>query len=87
VDGVQALIDAIMASKDPVTPIAFGPAPNLEVALQREPRLAQRARFVGMYGSLYRGYPVGRNPRSTCCSRLSRLWPPLRPGTPASYSP
>lgn len=55
-DGVQALIDTVMASKEPVTLIAIGPAPNLEVALQREPRLAQRARFVGMYGSLYRGY-------------------------------
>jgi inosine-uridine nucleoside N-ribohydrolase len=55
-DGVQALIDTVMASKDPVTLIAIGPVPNLEVALQREPRLAQRARFVGMYGSLYRGY-------------------------------
>jgi len=55
-DGVQALIDTVMTSKQPVTLIAIGPAPNLEVALQREPRLAQRARFVGMYGSLYRGY-------------------------------
>jgi inosine-uridine nucleoside N-ribohydrolase len=55
-DGVQALIDTVMASKEPVTLIAIGPAPNLEVALQREPRIAQRARFVGMYGSLHRGY-------------------------------
>ena len=55
-DGVQALIDTVMASKEPVTLIAIGPAPNLEIALQREPRLAKRARFVGMYGSLYHGY-------------------------------
>jgi inosine-uridine nucleoside N-ribohydrolase len=55
-DGVQALIDTVMDSKEPVTMIAIGPAPNLEVALQRQPRLAERARFVGMYGSLHRGY-------------------------------
>jgi inosine-uridine nucleoside N-ribohydrolase len=55
-DGVQALIDTVMASKEIVTLIAIGPAPNLEIALQREPRLAQRARFVGMFGSLHRGY-------------------------------
>ncbi len=55
-DGVQALIDTVMASKERVTVIAIGPAPNFEVALQREPRLAERARFVGMYGSLHRGY-------------------------------
>ena len=46
----------VMQSKETVTIVAIGPAPNLEVALQREPRIAERARFVGMYGSLYRGY-------------------------------
>jgi inosine-uridine nucleoside N-ribohydrolase len=61
-DGVQALIDAVMTSKEPVTLIAIGPAPNLEVALQREPRLAQHARFVGMFGSLYRGYDGAAHP-------------------------
>lgn len=55
-DGVQALIDTVLASKEPITLIGIGPTPNLEIALQREPRLAKRARFVGMYGSLYRGY-------------------------------
>lgn len=55
-DGVQALIDTVMQSKETVTIVAIGPAPNLEAALQREPRLAERARFVGMYGSLHRGY-------------------------------
>jgi inosine-uridine nucleoside N-ribohydrolase len=58
-DGVQALIDAVMGSKETVTIVAIGPAPNLEVALAREPRIAGRARFVGMYGSLHRG--VGRD--------------------------
>lgn len=55
-DGVQALVDAIMAVSEPVTLIAIGPAPNLAAALQREPRIAARARFVGMFGSVRRGY-------------------------------
>jgi inosine-uridine nucleoside N-ribohydrolase len=61
-DGVQALVDAVMGSKETVTIVAIGPAPNLEVALAREPRIAERARFVGMYGSLYRGVGVDTPP-------------------------
>jgi len=61
-DGVQALIDTIMAAKEPVTLIGIGPTPNLEIALQREPRLAKKARFVGMFGSLYRGYDGAAHP-------------------------
>ena len=55
-DGVQALIDTVMASKEPVTLIAIGPPPNLEAALAREPRLASRLRFTGMFGSIRKGY-------------------------------
>lgn len=58
-DGVQALIDLVMASKEPVTLIGIGPTPNIAEALRREPRLAEKARFVGMYGSVRLGY--GRN--------------------------
>ena len=60
-DGVQALIDTVMASKERVTLIAIGPPPNLEAALEREPRLASRLRFVGMFGSIRKGY--GDKPR------------------------
>ena len=55
-DGVGALIDAIIDSSERVTLVGIGPAPNLAAALEREPRLAERARFVGMYGSVRRGY-------------------------------
>jgi len=55
-DGVQALIDTVMQSPDIVTIIAIGPMPNIAAALTREPRIAQRARLVGMYGSVRRGY-------------------------------
>jgi inosine-uridine nucleoside N-ribohydrolase len=55
-DGVQALIDTALASKETLTLIAIGPPPSLAQALAREPRLAGKLRFAGMYGSLYRGY-------------------------------
>jgi inosine-uridine nucleoside N-ribohydrolase len=55
-DGVGVLIETIMESKEPLTVIAIGPVSNLEVALKREPKIATKARFVGMHGSIYVGY-------------------------------
>lgn len=55
-DGVQALIDTIMQSPEPVTLICVGPVPNIAEALKREPRIANKAKFVGMHGSVRRGY-------------------------------
>lgn len=55
-DGVGALIDIVMKSEHPVTLICIGPVPNISEALRREPRIASHARFVGMHGSLHRGY-------------------------------
>ncbi len=55
-DGVQALIDVVMHARERVTILAIGPAPNLAAALQREPRIAERANVVGMFGSVRRGY-------------------------------
>jgi len=55
-DGVKALIDTIMSSPEQVTLICIGPVPNIGAALDREPGIARRARFVGMHGSVRRGY-------------------------------
>ena len=55
-DGVQAIIDTIMKSDEMITLIAVGPVPNLEEALRREPRIAEKARFVGMHGGVRKGY-------------------------------
>jgi inosine-uridine nucleoside N-ribohydrolase len=55
-DGVQAMVDTIMRSPEPITLIAIGPLPNVAAALQREPNIAKKARFVGMHGSVRRGY-------------------------------
>jgi len=51
-DGVQAMIDVIMGSPEPVTLISICPLTNIAAALRREPRLAERTRFVGMQGSI-----------------------------------
>ncbi|NQT89343.1 nucleoside hydrolase [bacterium] len=59
-DGVQALIDTIMKSPTPITLIAVGPVTNLKVALEREPKIAERARFIGMHGSVRLGYNGGK---------------------------
>jgi inosine-uridine nucleoside N-ribohydrolase len=55
-NGVGALIDTIMNSPQPITLVCIGPLPNIAAALAREPRIAERARFVGMHGSVRRGY-------------------------------
>jgi len=55
-DGVGAIVDTIMGSPEPVTLVCIGPVPNISAALEREPRIAERARFVGMHGSVRLGY-------------------------------
>jgi len=61
-DGVQAMIDLIMNSPQRVTVIAVGPVPNIGAALKREPRIARKADFIGMHGSVYKGYGGGSRP-------------------------
>jgi len=61
-DGVQAMIDTIMNSPQPVTVVAIGPLPTLAAALDRQPEIAKRARFVGMHGSVRRGYDGAKDP-------------------------
>jgi len=61
-DGVGAIVDAIMKSPRPMTLICIGPMPNVVAALRREPQIAQRARFVGMDGSVRLGYGGAKTP-------------------------
>ncbi len=55
-DGVDTMIDCIMRSAKEMTIIAIGPPGNLAAALQRQPEIAKKARIVGMYGSVRKGY-------------------------------
>jgi len=53
-DGVEAMIRLLMDAPEPITLICIGPVPNIGAALEREPRIAARTRFVGMHGSIRR---------------------------------
>jgi inosine-uridine nucleoside N-ribohydrolase len=61
-DGVGAMVDVIVGSPQPLTLICIGPMPNVAAALEREPRIARRARFVGMDGSVRLGYDGAKAP-------------------------
>jgi len=61
-DGVQAIIDTIINSPRPIKVVAVGPLPNIAAALEREPRIADKAEFVGMHGSIRRGYGGSTEP-------------------------
>jgi len=55
-DGIKSIIDTIMRSPEPVTLICIGPVPNIAEALRREPQIASKCRFVGMFGSIRRSH-------------------------------
>jgi inosine-uridine nucleoside N-ribohydrolase len=57
-DGVGAMIEMILSSPEPITLLCIGPVPNIEAALEREPRIVENARIVGMFGSLRVGYDL-----------------------------
>jgi len=61
-DGVQAMIDTIMKSRRPIKLVATGPLPNIAAALMREPKIANKAEFVGMHGSIRLGYGGSKTP-------------------------
>ncbi len=57
-DGVQAIIDTIMESGEPVTIIEEAPMTNLAAALEREPRIAERCTLIATMGSIYNGHSL-----------------------------
>ncbi|GHV13017.1 hypothetical protein FACS1894219_07080 [Clostridia bacterium] len=61
-DGVGRLIKTIMDSPEKITVLAIGPLHNVYEALNREPRIADKARFVGMHGSIHLGYGGAAKP-------------------------
>jgi inosine-uridine nucleoside N-ribohydrolase len=61
-DGVQAMIDTIMKSRGLIKLVATGPLPNVAAALEREPKIAEKAEFVGMHGSIRLGYDGSPTP-------------------------
>ena len=55
-DGVQAIVDMINASEEPMTLLVIGPQTNIKAALERDPAIACKCRVVTMAGSVYVGY-------------------------------
>ncbi|MBE6394545.1 MAG: nucleoside hydrolase [Lentisphaerae bacterium] len=51
-NGVERLIEIVMSSCETVTIISIGPCSGIARALELEPRLAQKCRFSGMFGSI-----------------------------------
>jgi inosine-uridine nucleoside N-ribohydrolase len=58
-DGVQAMINEINTSSQPITLISIGPSTTVAEALKRHPEIAPKAVFVGMQGSVRKGYNGG----------------------------
>jgi inosine-uridine nucleoside N-ribohydrolase len=58
-DGAGAVIDAINQSPVPITVLAIGPLDTLSGVLTRDPAVAAKADFVGMHGSIRKGYSGG----------------------------
>jgi inosine-uridine nucleoside N-ribohydrolase len=61
-DGVQAIIDTINQSPEPVTVIGIGPMTTLAAAVRKDPGIATKANLVGMDGSIYKGYDGAATP-------------------------
>ncbi len=55
-DGIQAMIDTVMASDETVTIICIGPMTDIAAALEREPRIAEKAKLIIIGGSIYNGH-------------------------------
>lgn len=55
-DGVAAFIDLVHRSDTPITLITIGPVTNIAEALRRDPGIASRIHYIGMAGSVDRGY-------------------------------
>ena len=55
-NGAQAIVETIMGAEGEVSVVAIGVATNIALALDMRAEIAQKSRFVGMYGSIYKGY-------------------------------
>jgi inosine-uridine nucleoside N-ribohydrolase len=59
-DGVQAVIDTIQNSQQPITIISVGPCNTMAAVVDRQPDIVKKASFFGMDGSVYKGYNGGK---------------------------
>lgn len=59
---VDKLIETIMHSEQKLTVLAIGPLTNIAQAIKKEPMIVDKVDFVGMQGSIYRGYEGNAQP-------------------------
>ncbi len=55
-DGIGAICDTVYASEETVPIVCIGPLANIAAALTRDPSITRNSRFIGMHGSIRRGY-------------------------------
>lgn len=55
-DGVGAIVDTVHQQSDKVVVISIGPLSNIAAALMRDVTITDNSRFIGMHGSIRRGY-------------------------------
>lgn len=58
-DGARAMVEEINRSRQPLTLICIGPSTTVAEALRLDPGIAAKALFVGMQGSIRKGYDGG----------------------------
>lgn len=63
-DAADAIIETVHACEDPMTIICVGTVPNIEAALVKDPSIVKKARFVGMHGSIRKGYGGSDTPEA-----------------------
>ncbi len=58
-NAAAAIADVIESSREPVTIVSIGPCHTLAAALKARPQIASKSFFVGMQGSVFKGYDGG----------------------------
>lgn len=63
-NGVEKFVEMVRKEPGPVTLVAIGPVPSLAAALRLAPEIARKIDFVGMFGSVFRGYNGNPEPQA-----------------------
>lgn len=63
-NGVDRLVELVLASEEEVVIMCIGPLVNIAKAAQKDKRIVQKSRIVGMLGSLRSGWFAGTPPVS-----------------------
>ena len=61
-DGVGAICEVVRDCEEQVAIVGIGPLANIGAALSRDPSIIDGARFIGMHGSIKRGYMGAAKP-------------------------